>query len=128
MDKNVAVGRRKASIARVFITKGSGAIMVNGKEYKEYFPVVYMQHKVESPVQVAGLDGKYDLTVNVAGGGVKGQAEAVMLGISRAILLVNEESRGVLKSNRMLTRDARVVERKKVGLRKARKKEQYSKR
>lgn len=128
MDKNVAVGRRKASIARVFINKGEGAITINGKDYKAYFPVEYMQNKVESPMKVAGMEGKYDLTVNVAGGGIKGQSEAVMMGVARAILLVNEESRPVLKANRMLTRDARVVERKKPGLRKARKKEQYSKR
>ncbi|MEI6312427.1 MAG: 30S ribosomal protein S9 [Bacteroidota bacterium] len=128
MEKNVAVGRRKASIARVFISKGNGAITVNGKEHKEYFPVVYLQHKVEAPFAHSGLGASYDVKVNVNGGGVKGQAEAVAMGISRAILLVSPDSKPVLKKERLLTRDARVVERKKPGLRKARKKEQFSKR
>lgn len=128
MEKNVAVGRRKASVARVFITKGAGAITVNGKDYKEYFPIVYLQHKVEAPFAHSGLGGSYDIKVNVNGGGVKGQAEAVAMGISRTILLVSPDSKPALKKERLLTRDARVVERKKPGLRKARKKEQFSKR
>ncbi len=128
MENNVAVGRRKASVARVFIQKGTGLVHINGKEYKDYFTIEYLQHKIESPFKVTNLEGKYDIKVNVEGGGIKGQAEAVMMGIARAILLVSEDSRPELKKNRMLTRDARVVERKKVGLRKARKKEQYSKR
>lgn len=128
MEKNVAVGRRKASIARVFINKGNGEITINGKDYKEYFPMMYLQHKVEAPFKIGEVAGKYDVVVNANGGGVKGQAEAVAMGISRAILLFNPESRGLLKAERLLTRDARKVERKKPGLRKARKKEQYSKR
>jgi small subunit ribosomal protein S9 len=128
MEKNVAVGRRKASIARVYIAKGSGEITVNGKDYKEYFPIVYLQHKVEAPFAHSGLGGQYDIKVNANGGGVKGQAEAVAMGISRAILLVSPDSKPALKKERLLTRDARVVERKKPGLRKARKKEQFSKR
>jgi small subunit ribosomal protein S9 len=128
MEKNVAIGRRKASVARVYIKKGKGQILINGKDYKDFFGVIYMQQKVEKPLKVAELEGAFDLHINVNGGGIKGQAEAIALGISRAILLVDPEKRPALKAERLLTRDARVVERKKTGLRKARKKEQYSKR
>lgn len=128
MEKNVAVGRRKASIARVFINKGKGKITVNGKDLKEYFSIEFLQNKVLAPLKATETAGQFDFTVNVNGGGVKGQAEAIQLGISRALLLINEEHRLALKPLRMLTRDARVVERKKPGFRKARKKEQFSKR
>lgn len=128
MEKNVAIGRRKASVARVYIKKGKGQILINGKDHKDFFGVVYMQQKVEKPMKVAELEGAFDLHINVNGGGIKGQAEAIALGISRAILLVDPEKRPALKAERLLVRDARVVERKKTGLRKARKKEQYSKR
>jgi small subunit ribosomal protein S9 len=128
MEKNVAVGRRKASIARVFIAKGKGDITINKKSYKEYFPIVYMQNKVEEPLKATETEGQFDLHINVQGGGYKGQAEAVRLGISRALLLVDPEYRPSLKVLGLLKRDARKVERKKPGLRKARKKEQYSKR
>lgn len=128
MEKKVAIGRRKAAVARVHIRKGSGTFMINGKGLKEYFPVIYLENKIMEPVKLAEIEGQFDFIVNVKGGGIKGQAEAVCLGVSRAILLEDEEKRPVLKKNRLLTRDARVVERKKPGLRKARKKEQYSKR
>lgn len=128
MEKNVAVGRRKASVARVFIKKGKGAITINGKDLKEYFSVDFLQNKVIEPITVTENTGKFDFTVNVKGGGIKGQAEAIQLGISRALLFIDEEYRALLKPHRYLTRDARVVERKKPGFRKARKKEQYSKR
>ena len=128
MEKNVAVGRRKASVARVFINKGKGAITINGKDLKEYFSVDFLQNKVIEPLNVSETLGKFDFTINVNGGGIKGQAEAIQMGIARALLLVDEELRPTLKPHRYLTRDARVVERKKPGFRKARKKEQYSKR
>jgi small subunit ribosomal protein S9 len=127
MDK-VTVGRRKAAIARASVKSGKGEILVNGKDYKEYFPNVYLQHKVEAPLKVAGVEGTLDISINVYGGGVKGQAEAISLAVARSIVASNEEKRPALKKEKLLRRDARVVERKKTGLRKARKKEQYSKR
>lgn len=128
MEKNVAVGRRKASVARVFISKGKGNVTVNGKDLKNYFSVDFLQNKVLEPLVATENTKNFDFKVNVQGGGIKGQAEAIQLGISRALLLIDEEYRETLKPLRMLTRDARVVERKKPGLRKARKKEQFSKR
>lgn len=128
MEKNVAIGRRKASVARVFINKGKGKVTINGKDLKEYFSVDFLQNKVLEPLVATENTSNFDFTVNVAGGGIKGQAEAIQLGISRALLLIDEEHRLALKPLRMLTRDARVVERKKPGFRKARKKEQFSKR
>jgi small subunit ribosomal protein S9 len=124
----VKVGRRKASVARAITKAGNGAIVINGKDYKEYFPLVYLQHKVESPLKVAEVFGSLDVSINVSGGGVKGQAEAISLAIARSIIQDNEEKRPPLKQAKLLRRDARVVERKKTGLRKARKREQYSKR
>ena len=128
MENNVKVGRRKTSVARVHLRAGSGTITVNGRDYKDYFPLSYMQNKVESPLQVSGSEGRYDIVINVFGGGVKGQAEAISLAISRALVQDNPEKRSELKKAKLLRRDARKVERKKTGLRKARKKEQYSKR
>ncbi|MCB0539013.1 MAG: 30S ribosomal protein S9 [Bacteroidetes bacterium] len=128
MEKNVAVGRRKASVARVFISKGKGNVTINGKDLKNYFSVDFLQNKVLEPLVATENTKNFDFKVNVQGGGIKGQAEAIQLGISRALLLIDEEYRETLKPLRMLTRDARVVERKKPGLRKARKKEQFSKR
>lgn len=128
MEKNVAIGRKKSSVARVFINKGKGAITINGKDYKDYFSVVFLQNKMIEPLQATNTLESFDFQINVSGGGIKGQAEAIQLGISRALLLVDESHRQTLKPKRMLTRDARVVERKKPGFRKARKKEQYSKR
>lgn len=127
MDK-ITVGRRKAAIARATVTAGNGNITINGKDYKEYFPLVYVQNKVEAPLKVSDSEGKFDIIVNVYGGGVKGQSEAISLAIARALVNDNAEKRPALKKEKLLRRDARVVERKKTGLRKARKKEQYSKR
>lgn len=127
MDK-LKVGRRKAAVARVSIKAGSGEITVNGKDYKVYFPLPYMQNKVEAPLKTSESEGRFDITVNVFGGGVKGQSEAVSLAIARALVADNAEKRPSLKKAKLLRRDARVVERKKTGLRKARKKEQFSKR
>jgi len=123
-----AVGRRKAAIARVFLKPGSGKITVNGKDYKQYFTVPHLIAQVETAIAVAGADGKFDFKVNVTGGGVKGQAEAIKLGIARALVKDDAEVKPLLKKEGMMTRDARKVERKKPGLRKARKKTQFSKR
>lgn len=127
MDK-LKVGRRKAAVARVSIKAGSGEITVNGKDYKVYFPLAYMQNKVEAPLKTSDSEGRFDVEVNVFGGGVKGQSEAVSLAIARALVADNAEKRPSLKKAKLLRRDARVVERKKTGLRKARKREQFSKR
>ena len=128
MDMINAIGRRKASVARVYIKQGSGNITVNGKPYREYFPQLHIQNTIIAPFQVAEIDNIYDVNVNVDGGGFKGQAEAVRMGISRALTKLNEDFRGPLKAARFLTRDARVVERKKYGKPKARKSFQFSKR
>jgi small subunit ribosomal protein S9 len=123
-----AVGRRKEAVTRVFLSKGDGNITINGKDYKTYFPLVYLQNQVEAPFKTITASDKFDVVVNATGGGVKGQAEAVKLGIARALLLVNPEYRPVLKEAGLLTRDPRAVERKKPGKKKARKSFQFSKR
>jgi small subunit ribosomal protein S9 len=123
-----AVGRRKEAVTRVFLSKGSGVITVNDKDYKTYFPLVYLQNQVEQPLKAIEGTDKYDVKVNATGGGVKGQAEAVKLGIARALLEVNAEFRPALKAAGLLTRDPRGVERKKPGKKKARKSFQFSKR
>jgi small subunit ribosomal protein S9 len=123
-----AVGRRKEAVTRVFLSKGDGKITVNGKDYKTYFPLVYLQNQVEAPLKLSELTGKYDILINAAGGGVKGQAEAAKLGISRAIIELNPELRPVLKAAGLLKRDPRSVERKKPGRKKARRSFQFSKR
>ena len=110
-----ATGRRKAAVARVYVRQGSGNILVNGKDYKEYFPVVHIQHKIVDPLIAVEVQSLYDIKVNVTGGGVKGQAEAVRLGISRALTIINAEFRPTLKARKYLTRDPRAVERKKYG-------------
>ncbi len=122
------IGRRKASVARVYVSPGSGKITVNGKDYKEYFPLQYIQYNIENPLKITENLTSYDIKVNVSGGGVKGQAEAIRLGISRALVDLNIENKPALKENKYLTRDARVVERKKYGRPKARKSFQFSKR
>ena len=128
METVNALGRRKSSVARVLIKQGKGAILVNGKDYKDYFPVVHIQGKIVEPLQVTEIENTLDIQVNVKGGGVKGQAEAVRLGIARALCKINEEYRDSLKSNKLLRRDPRSVERKKYGKPKARKSFQFSKR
>jgi len=128
MDMINALGRRKASVARVYFTKGEGNITVNGKDYREYFPQVYMQNTLVAPFETVNAENIYDIKVNVHGGGYKGQAEAIRLGVSRALVKLNEDFRSPLKSKKYLTRDSRVVERKKYGKPKARKSFQFSKR
>ncbi len=123
-----AVGRRKEAVTRVFLSKGDGKITVNGKDYKVYFPLVYLQNQVEAPLKKLELSDKYDVVVNATGGGVKGQAEAAKLGISRALLEVSADYRPLLKAAGLLKRDPRAVERKKPGRKKARKSFQFSKR
>lgn len=123
-----ALGRRKAAVARVYLSHGSGKITINKKDYKEYIPVPHLITSIEKPFKLTETEGKYDLKVNVYGGGIKGQTEAIRLGIARALVKLDEEMKPALKAEKLMTRDARVVERKKPGLRKARKKEQYSKR
>ncbi len=122
------IGRRKTSVARVYLKEGTGIITVNGKEYKEYFPINVLQFKVVQPFKLTDTVDKYNVTVNVHGGGITGQAEAIRLGISRTLTEINEEFRPVLKVEELLTRDPRMVERKKFGQKKARKKFQFSKR
>ncbi len=125
---NITVGRRKAAVARVFISKGTGKIVINGKDIKDYFPLQFSQDALLTPLRTLEVTETYDVQVNVNGGGVKGQTEAIQLAIARALVLENPEDKPALRAARLMTRDARVVERKKTGLRKARKKEQYSKR
>jgi small subunit ribosomal protein S9 len=125
---NITVGRRKAAVARAVVKAGTGIIIINGKDYKTFFCEEYLQNKVENPLKTSDSHGKYDITVNVFGGGTKGQAEAISLAIARALIIDNPEKRPALKKAKLLRRDARKVERKKTGLRKARKQEQYSKR
>ncbi len=122
------VGRRKASVARIYMKVGGGAITVNGKDFKEYFPIANMQFNLEDPLNIVEARTTYDINVNVKGGGFKGQAEAIRLGIARALVKVSEDNKPPLKAKRYLTRDARVVERKKFGKPKARKSFQFSKR
>ncbi|VAW28837.1 SSU ribosomal protein S9p (S16e) [hydrothermal vent metagenome] len=122
------IGRRKTSVARIYMTPGKGAITVNNKDVATYFPVDIMQIIVKQPLNTVEAADKYDIKVNVDGGGIKGQAEAIRLAISRALCEVDAEHRSPLKKEGFLTRDARMVERKKPGRKKARKKFQFSKR
>jgi small subunit ribosomal protein S9 len=123
-----AVGRRKEAVTRVFLSKGEGKIVINDKDYKQYFSLVYLQNQVELPLKTVELSDKYDVKINATGGGMKGQAEAAKLGIARALLEVNPEFRPVLKAAGLLRRDPRSVERKKPGRKKARRSFQFSKR
>ena len=128
-EYNYGTGRRKSSVARVYMKPGSGKIVINNRDIDNYLG----NHEVakmilRQPMVLLELDGKYDLKVNVDGGGITGQSGAIRLGIARALVDVNEENRSPLRQAGMLTRDSRKVERKKVGLRKARKKPQFSKR
>ena len=129
MEKQLnGIGRRKAAVTRVFVTKGEGKITINDKDYKTYFPLVYLQNQVERPMKTVDLTDKYDVKINATGGDVKGQAEAAMLGIARILLEINPEFRPALKAAGLLKRDPRSVERKKFGHKKARKSYQFSKR
>ncbi|SFT90039.1 SSU ribosomal protein S9P [Lishizhenia tianjinensis] len=122
------LGRRKTSVARVYLTKGTGKVTVNNRDYTEFFPVAVLQSKIVQPFELTETVGQYDVKVNVNGGGVNGQAEAIRLGISRALVKVDEEMKPALKAEGLMTRDPRMVERKKPGQPKARKKFQFSKR
>ncbi len=122
------IGRRKASVARVYLSKGSGNITINGKDYKVYFPQANIQYNIVDPFNTVSADKEFDVKVNVKGGGFKGQAEAIRLALARALVKVNEDYKKPLKDKKYLTRDARVVERKKYGKPKARKSFQFSKR
>jgi len=122
------IGRRKASVARVYLSKGKGKITINKKDLVDYFPSDRLQYIVNQPLNTIEVLGDYDVKVNVYGGGVKGQAEAIRLGISRALVKVDEENKPALKAEGFMTRDSRVVERKKPGRPKARKRFQFSKR
>jgi small subunit ribosomal protein S9 len=129
MEKQkTAVGRRKEAVTRVFLSKGEGKITINDKDYKQYFSLVYLQNQVEMPFKAVEGGDKYDVKINAAGGGMKGQAEAAKLGIARALLEVNPEFRPTLKAAGLLRRDPRSVERKKPGRKKARRSFQFSKR
>lgn len=123
-----AIGRRKSAVARVYLQEGKGNITINGKDIKVYFPSELMQYVVKQPLEVLNLLGSYDVKANLDGGGVKGQAEALRLGIARALVELNAENKPTLKANGFMTRDPREVERKKPGQPKARKKFQFSKR
>ncbi|MAZ48764.1 MAG: 30S ribosomal protein S9 [Halobacteriovoraceae bacterium] len=122
------VGRRKSSVARVYIAEGSGKITINKRELSEYFPVATSRYVVEQPLNLLGVSDKYDVNINVFGGGVTGQSGAIRLGIARALAELNASDRGALKKAGFLTRDSRKVERKKYGLAGARKSYQFSKR
>ena len=122
------IGRRKTAVARVYLSDGKGNITVNNKDFKSYFTTATLQYKVNQPLALTDNEGNFDIKVNVFGGGVTGQAEAVRLALSRAMCELNEENRSVLKPEGLLTRDPRMVERKKFGQKKARKKFQFSKR
>ena len=122
------IGRRKTAVARVYLAKGKGKITVNKKDMADYFTTATLQYKVNQPLALTNNDGNFDITVNVYGGGITGQAEAIRLGLSRAMCELDPENRLVLKPEGLLTRDPRMVESKKFGQKKARKKFQFSKR
>jgi len=122
------LGRRKTAIARIYLSEGDGKIVVNKRDYKEYFTTATLQYVVEQAFLLTDTTGKYNVKVNLTGGGIKGQAEALRLAVSRALIKIDPEYRGVLKENGLLKRDPRMVERKKPGQPKARKQFQFSKR
>jgi small subunit ribosomal protein S9 len=128
MEMINSLGRRKTSVARVYLKKGSGNITVNKKDYKEVFPIALLQNKLHRPFELTETVSEYDVVVNVQGGGINGQAEAIRLGIARALVEVNADYKPLLKAEGLMTRDPRMVERKKPGQPGARKKFQFSKR
>jgi small subunit ribosomal protein S9 len=123
-----SLGRRKTSVARVVLNEGSGEIIVNGVEGKEYFPITVQQFKLQQPFKLTGTEGKYDVTATIDGGGTTGQVEALRLGIARALVKIDPEHKPKLKAEDLMTRNPREVERKKFGRKKARKRYQFSKR
>lgn len=128
MDTVHKIGRRKTAVARIYLSEGKGNITVNKKDYKDYFTTGTLQYKVQQPLMLTNHLTSYDIKVNVYGGGVTGQAEAIRLAITRALVSIEPEHRIILKPEGLLTRDPRMVERKKFGQKKARKKFQFSKR
>lgn len=122
------IGRRKKSIARIYVKQGNGTITINKKTLEDYFPSEILRIKVNQPLVTVGEKDQYDISINVTGGGITGQAEAVRMAIARALVQMNEEHRATIKPEGFLTRDPRMVERKKYGRRKARKRFQFSKR
>jgi len=128
MEITNAIGRRKTAVARVYVKEGTGAILVNGRDYKEYFPTAILQNTVLQAFQITETIGKFDVMANLNGGGVKGQAEALRLGISRVLCELDNTRRPALKVQGLMRRDPRMVERKKFGQKKARKRFQFSKR
>ena len=122
------VGRRKRSVARVRLYDGSGQMSLNGKSLEVYFPGMAQRLRILEPIRTAGVEGRYDVSATLEGGGVTGQTDALRLGIARGLVEINPELRTILKRAGFLTRDARVVERKKYGLRKARRAPQFTKR
>ena len=127
-DNFYGTGRRKSSVARVTISEGNGNFTFNGKNFEQYFPSPSMKMTIEKPFKVVSLEGKFDMDVNVNGSGLSAQSDAVALGISRALIKMDPELRPKLTKAGLLTRDARKVERKKYGLKKARRAEQFTKR
>jgi small subunit ribosomal protein S9 len=123
-----ATGRRKSSVARVRLRDGSGQVTLNGRQLEDYFPTMAARMRVMEPLQITTTQGRYDVDATLEGGGISGQVDALRLGIARALIVLDPELRPMLKKAGMLTRDARVVERKKYGLRKARRAPQYTKR
>ena len=128
MDVINTSGRRKDAVARPYLSKGKGKFTINKRDYTEYFPTGTLQYKINQPFEITETAGKYDVKVNVHGGGITGQAEAVRLAISKALIEIDPEYKPALKAEGLTTRDPRMVERKKFGQKKARKKEQFSKR
>ena len=122
------IGRRKTAVARLYLSSGDGKVTINNKDLAVYFPTATLQYKVNQPFALTGTEGTYDIKINVYGGGITGQAEAIRLAISRALCEIDAENRITLKPEGLLTRDPRMVERKKFGQKKARKKFQFSKR
>ncbi len=128
MDVINTSGRRKSAVARVYLSKGKGSITINSKDQKDYFPLVELQGKLAQPFAITETTGKYDVKVNVKGGGFKGQAEAIRLAISKALVEIDADYKSSLRAEGLMTRDPRMVERKKFGQPKARKQFQFSKR
>lgn len=128
MEINNKIGRRKNAVARVYLKEGKGNITINKRDIAEYFNTLILQYRVNQPFLATETQGKFDVNINVAGGGYTGQADAIRLGIARALTERNPEFRAMLKTDSLLTRDPRMVERKKPGQKKARKKFQFSKR
>ena len=119
-------GRRKCAVARVYLSEGTGNVTINGKDYKQYFPTLVLQYKVQQAFKLTGNEGKFDVKANLDGGGITGQAEALRLAISKALIELNAEWKPALKAEGLTTRDPRMVERKKFGQRNARKRFQFS--